>query len=72
MSAGGRFCNAIGDAAQAIAAIDVAAAADLASSADYCRPVMSDDYAFKIVNGRHPVIETMLDHNPSLCQMIAI
>ena len=54
--------DAIADAAQALAAIDVAtAAADLASSADYCRPVMSDDYAFKIVNGRHPVIESMLD-----------
>mgnify|MGYP001225016537 CR=1 FL=1 len=55
------YADAISDAAQAIAAIDVAtAAADLASSADYCRPVMSDDYAFKIVKGRHPVIETML------------
>ena len=54
--------DAIADAAQALAAIDVAtAAADLASSADYCRPVMSDDCAFKIVNGRHPVIESMLD-----------
>ena len=54
--------DAIADAAQALAAIDVAtAAADLASSADYCQPVMSDDYAFKIVNGRHPVIESMLD-----------
>ncbi len=68
--------DAIGDAAQAIAAIDVAtAAADLASSADYCRPVMSDDYAFKIVNGRHPVIETMLDSQsqfmPNDCDLAA-
>ena len=54
--------DAIADAALAIAAIDVAtAAADLAASDDYCRPVMSDDFAFEIVNGRHPVVETMLD-----------
>ena len=68
--------DAIGDGAQAIAAIDVAtAAADLASSAEYCRPVMSDDYAFKIVNGRHPVIETMLDSQsqfiPNDCDLAA-
>ena len=68
--------DAIGDAAQAIAAIDVAtAAAELASSADYCRPVISDDYAFKIVNGRHPVIETMLDSQsqfmPNGCDLAA-
>ena len=67
---------AIADAAQALAAIDVAtAAADLASSADYCRPVMSDDYAFKIVNGRHPVIEPMLDSQsqfmPNDCNLAA-
>ncbi|GIR33066.1 MAG: hypothetical protein CM15mP46_0610 [Alphaproteobacteria bacterium] len=55
MSTGVESADAIADAAQALAAIDVAtAAADLASLADYCRPVMSDDYAFKIVNGRHP------------------
>ena len=68
--------DAIADAAQALAAIDVAtAAADLASSADYCRPVMSDDYAFKIVNGRHPVIESMLDSQsqfmPNDCDLAA-
>ena len=68
--------DAIGDAAQAIAAIDVAtAAADLASSAGYCRPVISDDYAFKIVNGRHPVIETILDSQsqfiPNDCDLAA-
>ena len=68
--------DSIGDAAQATAAVDVAtAAADLASSADYCRPVMSDDYAFKIVNGRHPVIETMLDTQsnfmPNDCDLVA-
>ena len=68
--------DSIGDAAQAIAAVDVAtAAADLASSADYCRPLMSDDYAFKIVNGRHPVIETMLDTQsnfmPNDCDLMA-
>ena len=66
----------IGDAAHAIANIDVAtAAADLAYSADYCRPVMSDDYAFKIVHGRHPVIETMLDSKsqfmPNDCDLAA-
>ena len=68
--------DAIGDGAQAIAAIDVATAtADLACSAEYCRPVMSDDYAFKIVNGRHPVIETMLDTQsnfmPNDCDLTA-
>ena len=68
--------DAIGDAAYALAAIDVAtAAADLASSADYCRPVISDDYAFRIVNGRHPVIETVLDSQsqfiPNDCDLAA-
>ena len=65
----GRLCALVAEAAdmiaaaaQALAAIDVAtAAADLALSADYCRPVMSDDCAFSITNGRHPVIESMLD-----------
>ena len=70
------YADVIGDGAQAIAAIDVAtAAADLASSAEYCRPAMSNDYAFKIVNGRHPVIENMLDSRshfiPNDCDLAA-
>jgi len=52
----------IAEAAQALAAIDVAtAAASLAVTAGYCRPVMSDDCAFSIIQGRHSVIEPMLD-----------
>ncbi len=34
--------------------------ADLALSNNYCRPVVNDSYAIDIRQGRHPVIETMM------------
>jgi DNA mismatch repair protein MutS len=48
----------IARAAQAIAALDVAAAlADLALERNYCRPAVDDSTAFAIEGGRHPVVE---------------
>lgn len=47
--------------ADAIAAIDVAAAmAEQAVRFDYCRPVVDDSMAFDIKAGRHPVVEAAL------------
>jgi DNA mismatch repair protein MutS len=51
----------IKDAAEAIAALDVACAlAALAVERDYVRPQVDDDLAFAIAGGRHPVVEQML------------
>ncbi|MEL7487572.1 MAG: DNA mismatch repair protein MutS, partial [Pseudomonadota bacterium] len=48
----------IAAAAEAIAAIDVAAAsADLARTEHHVRPVVDDSFAFDIEGGRHPVVE---------------
>ena len=52
----------LGDSARALAEIDVAtASAQLASSNRYCRPQIRNEPVFKIIKGRHPVIEPMLD-----------
>jgi len=51
----------IKDAAEAIAALDVACAlAALALERDYVRPQVDDSLAFAIEGGRHPVVEQML------------
>src|SRR5215472_11692554 len=51
----------IKDAAEAIAALDVACAlAALAIERDYVRPQVDDSLAFSITGGRHPVVEQML------------
>ena len=51
----------IGAAAHALAEIDVAVAlADLAQAGAWVRPEMSDDRAFSITGGRHPVVEAAL------------
>ena len=48
-------------AASALAALDVAAShAQLAAERDYCRPTITDDNAFAIIAGRHPVVELAL------------
>src|SRR5262249_13680455 len=48
-------------AGRALAGLDVAAAlAELAASANYVRPRLSDEPAFTIVGGRHPVVEAAL------------
>jgi len=48
-------------AGRALAALDVAAAsAELATSGNYVRPVLSDDTQFKLDGGRHPVVEAAL------------
>jgi DNA mismatch repair protein MutS len=48
-------------AGRALAALDVAAAlAELAASANYVRPLLSDDTSFSIDGGRHPVVEAAL------------
>ncbi|PWJ74478.1 DNA mismatch repair protein MutS [Pseudaminobacter salicylatoxidans] len=47
--------------AAALAALDVSAAlAVLATSENWCRPVVDDSLAFEIVGGRHPVVEQAL------------
>jgi DNA mismatch repair protein MutS len=51
----------IKDAAEAIAALDVACAlAALAVEGDYVRPQVDNGLAFSISGGRHPVVEAML------------
>ncbi len=48
-------------AARALAEIDLAAAlADLASAENWARPKLTQDKAFEIEGGRHPVVETSL------------
>ena len=52
----------IAHTAHAVAALDVGSAlADLAVARRYCRPVVTDDTAFDIDGGRHPVVEAMLE-----------
>ena len=52
---------AIKDAAEALAAIDVATAlANLAVERDYVRPEVDGSLAFAITGGRHPVVEQAL------------
>ncbi len=47
--------------AAALAVLDVSAAlAVLATSENWCRPVVDDSLAFEIVGGRHPVVEQAL------------
>ena len=51
----------IARAAEAMAALDVAAAhAELAAERGFCRPVVTRDRAFRIEGGRHPVVEAAL------------
>ena len=53
--------NAIGEAAMALAELDVAGgSAVLARDAQFVRPEMRDTPVFEIDKGRHPVIEMML------------
>ena len=55
---------AIKDAADALAAIDVATAlASLAVERDYVRPEVDGSLAFAITGGRHPVVEQALSHD---------
>ncbi|NKB49234.1 MAG: DNA mismatch repair protein MutS [Alphaproteobacteria bacterium] len=52
----------IAKAARAMAALDVAAGlAELAVTQRYCRPSVDDSTTFRIVEGRHPVVEAALD-----------
>jgi len=54
----------IATAANAIATLDVAAAiATLSVESDFVRPVVDDSVTFKIVGGRHPVVERALKAN---------
>lgn len=51
----------VGQAAAALAEIDLAAAlADLARGEDWCEPTVEDSRAFEITGGRHPVVERAL------------
>ncbi|MDP5306561.1 DNA mismatch repair protein MutS [Paracoccus spongiarum] len=57
---------AIGQAAQALAEIDLAAAfADLATAEGWTRPVVDDSRAFVVEGGRHPVVERALKRQSS-------
>ena len=48
-------------AARALAAIDVASAlAEVATTRNYCRPVVDVSLAFAVTGGRHPVVEAAL------------
>ncbi|MEM7669224.1 MAG: DNA mismatch repair protein MutS [Pseudomonadota bacterium] len=52
---------AIGDAARALAEVDVAGShADLAASEGWCRPRVTADRSFEVAEGRHPVVERAL------------
>lgn len=54
-------CDAINEAAEIIARLDVASAvAELAAERQYVRPVVDDSLDFCIEEGRHPVVEAAL------------
>jgi DNA mismatch repair protein MutS len=56
-----QLASPIRQAAQALATIDVACGwATLARDENYCRPTLTDDTAFQITGGRHPVVEQAL------------
>ncbi len=53
--------SAIAEAAAALALVDVAqSAALLAAPGDWCRPKVTEDAAFEVKSGRHPVVERAL------------
>lgn len=53
--------DALAACAEALARIDVAqSAATLAAPGTWCRPVLSDDAAFAVHAGRHPVVEAAI------------
>jgi DNA mismatch repair protein MutS len=57
---------AVAAAGRALAALDVAAAlAELAASQNYVRPVLSEEPAFAVQGGRHPVVEAALQRQGS-------
>jgi DNA mismatch repair protein MutS len=57
--------DAIGEAARAIAELDVAAGlAVLAVERRYCRPRIDESRAFRIKGGRHPVVEALRPEAP--------
>jgi DNA mismatch repair protein MutS len=56
--------DGIATTAKTLAALDVAAGlAELAVTEKYCRAIVDDSLTFKITNGRHPVVESMLKRN---------
>ena len=57
--------EAIGEAARAIAELDVAAGlATLAVERRYCRPRVDDSKQFAVKGGRHPVVEALRPEEP--------
>jgi DNA mismatch repair protein MutS len=57
----GAEAGAIAAAADAAAELDVAAAnAELAVEARWCRPLVDDGFGFRVLAGRHPVVEAAL------------
>lgn len=49
-------------ASQSLAQLDVSTAlAELAAEKNYARPVVDDSLSFKVVNGRHPVVEAAME-----------
>jgi DNA mismatch repair protein MutS len=57
---------AVAAAGRALANLDVAAAlAELAASQNYVRPVLSEEPAFAVQGGRHPVVEAALQRQTS-------
>ena len=56
-----RRADDISRAAEAVAALDVAAGlADTAAALGHVRPTVDDSFAFDVVGGRHPVVESAL------------
>jgi DNA mismatch repair protein MutS len=56
-----KISDALAAAADALAGVDVAqSCARLAESGTWCRPTLSDDGAFLVSGGRHPVVEAAL------------
>jgi DNA mismatch repair protein MutS len=66
--------DALAACAEALAVLDMAqSAARLAETGTWCRPIVSDDEAFLIEAGRHPVVEAALAGNaafvPNHCDL---
>ena len=61
-----RYSEKVLNAAKALAEIDlIIALADIAVSENWCRPKLDKSRKFKIVSGRHPVVEAALQKDAS-------
>lgn len=60
----GMRSDGIAKSARTLATLDVSSSlAEIAVQEKYCKPIVDDSLTFKIIGGRHPVVESMLKKN---------